>query len=90
MTLILARSKKAEVKTHTGERAVHLSLTPDEYGFVEIDLDDFCVMARYVLTNTDLMPDDPRLELLKQVKRMRTVKGYNYNADKKARRLEVT
>lgn len=46
-------------------------------GDYEISLEDFLVTARYVLTNTDLEPNDPRLQFLKCVRSMKEVSGYN-------------
>lgn len=46
-------------------------------GDYEISLIDFLVAARYVLTNTDLEPDDPRLQFVKCVQSMKEVDGYN-------------
>lgn len=38
---------------------------------------DFCEIIRYFLTNTDLAKGDPRLKLLKELKKARKAKGYN-------------
>ena len=46
-------------------------------GEYEISLEDFLCMADYVLTNTDLKPNDPRLQFVKCVQSMKKVKGYN-------------
>ncbi len=43
---------------------------------VEISLADFLSAAYYVLTNTDLEPNDPRLAFLKVVKEMAVISGY--------------
>ena len=43
----------------------------------ELSLLDLLAMARYVLTNTDLKPGDPRLQFLQYVQSMKQVKGYN-------------
>lgn len=53
-------------------------------GDYEISMKDFCEAMLYVLENTDLEPDDPRLEFVELVKSMRQVEGYNLGA----RRLE--
>lgn len=46
-------------------------------GEYEISLLDFLEVARYVLANTDLEPDDPRLKFVEDVRKMVEVKGYN-------------
>lgn len=45
-------------------------------GEYEIPLDDFCKLVEYVLTNTDLDANDPRLELVDKIKRMEIVDGF--------------
>ncbi len=73
-----------EVKTYTHTlgslgKSVHL-------GAYEISLEDFLVAAGYVLTNTDLAPNDPRLQFVKYVQSMRVVEGHNRGGE----RLEPT
>ena len=46
-------------------------------GDYEITIEDFLVAAEYVLTNTDLDPNDPRLQFVKCVQSMKEVGGYN-------------
>ena len=48
-------------------------------GDYEISLEDFLVTVEYVLTNTDLEPNDPRLRFVKRVQSMKEVAGYNPN-----------
>lgn len=48
-------------------------------GDYEISLEDFLITAKYVLTNTDLDPNDPRLQFMKCVQSMKEVDGYNLN-----------
>lgn len=55
-------------------------------GDYKISMEDFAYMAAYVLTNTDLDPNDPRLKLVKFVQSMREIDGYNPNR----KRLEST
>lgn len=45
-------------------------------GNYEISLKDFLVTAFYVLTNTDLETNDPRLQFVKCVQSMKEVEGY--------------
>lgn len=76
MSLTLAMGTKPaglEVKTYgfgSFGNTVHL-------GDYEISIEDFLVTAEYVLTNTDLEPNDPRLQFVKCVQSMRQVGGYN-------------
>lgn len=48
-------------------------------GDYEISLKDFLFAADYVLTNADLMPNDPRLVFVKHVQSMRVVERFNPN-----------
>lgn len=48
-------------------------------GDYEISLPDFLVIAEYVLTNTDLKPNDLRLQFVRCIQSMREVDGYNPN-----------
>lgn len=43
----------------------------------EISLEDFCVLTYYVLTNSDLMPEDPRLNLIERIKKLQITEGFN-------------
>lgn len=46
-------------------------------GDYEISIEDFLVAAEYVLTDTDLEPNDPRLQFVKCVQSMKQADGYN-------------
>jgi hypothetical protein len=46
-------------------------------GEYKIPLEDFLAAAEYVLTNTDLEPDDPRLQFVQLVQSMKQVDGYD-------------
>ncbi len=78
MSLILSEGthpQGLEAKTYGPlimERAVHL-------GGYEISMEDFCFLAEYVLTNTDLQVKDPRTELVRRINLMQEVSGYNPN-----------
>ena len=78
MSLILELGTKPaglEVKTFgfgSMGNTVHL-------GDYEISLEDFLVTAKYVLTNTDLESNDPRLQFVKCVQSMKEVDGYSPN-----------
>jgi hypothetical protein len=91
MSLILDRSKairggKIEIKTGS-------CLGPDEFLHVSaggyIHIDDVVALIEYVLTNTDLMPDDPRPKLIEQIRAMRVCLGYNIVDNPNSRRLVV-
>jgi hypothetical protein len=76
MSLILEMGTKPaglEIKTYG------LGLKPNtvHLGDYEISIEDFLVCAEYVLTNTDIQPNDPRLQFVKCVKSMKEVEGYN-------------
>jgi hypothetical protein len=46
-------------------------------GEYEVSLVDFLKAAKYVLTNTDLEPNDPRLQFVKCVQSIKKVDGNN-------------
>jgi len=46
-------------------------------GDCAITMRDFVLLVEYVMTNTDLMPDDPRLRLIRRMISMCVVAGYN-------------
>jgi len=46
-------------------------------GDYEISFADFLSAAKYVLTNTDLMPNDPRIRFVMEVQLMTIGQGYN-------------
>lgn len=75
MTLVLVGSKPNPLGVKTFGfgpmgRVVYL-------GDYEVSLEDFLAAAGYVLTNTDLEPEDPRLQFVEFVRFMRRVDGYN-------------
>lgn len=76
MTLLLERGTRPtslEVKTFGfGELGNTVFL-----GNYEISIEDFLFAAEYVLTNTDLGPNDPRPKFVKCVRSMRKVMGFN-------------
>jgi len=57
----------------------------------KIPIDDFCCLVEYVLTNTDVRPDDPRLKLVELIKTAHLVKGWQTVSDpkSKAKRIEL-
>ena len=46
-------------------------------GEERMTMEDFCTIAYYVMTNTDLMQDDPRMDLFRKIKRLHCIEGYN-------------
>lgn len=56
-------------------------------GDYEIDAKDFLEAAFYVLTNTDLRRNDPRLKFVKEIKRLDVLGGYNKQYNNKSKRL---
>lgn len=46
-------------------------------GSYEISLKDFLALAEYALTNTDLVPEDPRIQFMERIVKMKRVPGYN-------------
>ena len=46
-------------------------------GDYELSMEDFCEMVKYVLNNTDLLPDDLRLKLVEDIKNSKVVPGWN-------------
>ena len=72
MTLSLSMGTKPdglEIKTWNAD-TVYL-------GDYEISLIDFLYAAKYVLTNVDLKPNDPRLKFVEYMKSMKAIDGYS-------------
>jgi len=73
MSLVLERGTKP-----AGLRIKTLGLLlgdPVWIGDYEISMEDFLFAAHYVLTNTNLRPNDPRLQFVKSVQAMKVVPG---------------
>jgi len=66
--------KGLEVKTYGLK-----SLPEVRIGEYELSMKDFCYMVNYVMTNTDLEPYDPRIDLKESIKSMHLVPGFNKN-----------
>ena len=64
--------KGLEVKTYGIESLPHVRI-----GDYEISMKDFRYMVEYVMTNTDLLPDDPRISLQESIENMIVSDGYN-------------
>ena len=56
-------------------------------GDYEIGINDFLCLVEYVLTNTDLVPDDPRIDFVKRMKTAKKVQGWRSG---KSERLEFS
>ena len=83
MSLILSHANPS------GTRVKTLISPPGivQIGPIEMPIREFCMVAMYVLTNTDLEPGDPRSEFVEDVKRLAKIRGFNIHNDPKARRL---
>lgn len=68
MSMILAKSNNIQCSTLNNILYV---------GDYDIDLDDFCQLVQYVLTNFDLQHNDPRLMLMSSLAKLNVVQGYN-------------
>lgn len=72
-----SKSDDINIKTHG-----RLFLTRNEcedlvfFDRQHIEINDFFNMVYYVLTNTDLYKNDPRIKFVNIVKKMKKVKGY--------------
>lgn len=53
------------IKTCSGENKVNIC--HPKLSFTDMPMEDFCAMVEYVLTNTDLLRDDPRIDLVKRI-----------------------
>ena len=71
MTLQIAEG--VDIKTWFGKEVY---ITTD-FNFSEITMEQFFAGAYYVLTNSDLLPEDDRLKFLEVVKKLKVGKGYN-------------
>jgi hypothetical protein len=63
-------------KTETGSSLVHHKVFLRGRGVnVYLSFDDFAALVEYVLTNTDLDENDPRLALVERIKNSRMAEG---------------
>jgi hypothetical protein len=80
MSLELSYSDpKITAKTNFFENTVMLYHPGSE---ISISMTDFCYLVEYVLENTDLFKDDPRLELVEKIKKFKIVPGYNHGGSR--------
>lgn len=47
-----------------------------QVGSIDMSTEDFCQLAMYVLTNTNLVPSDPRLHFMRQLAKLCQVTGH--------------
>ena len=73
MSLILNTDTKPDLCAKTSGFGKD-KLTLGEYS---IGQQDFCELVMYVLTNTSLQDDDPRLKLIERIKGLEVVSGFN-------------
>jgi len=77
MSLELSGSDpKVEVKTY-GVVPEMVILTVPGKESVDIPISDFLAMAWYVLTNTDLYKDDPRIPFVNTIKELKQLEGHD-------------
>ena len=75
MSLILDRSGGIAVKTFPSV------INPKVYfGDHVVDLEDFVEAMKYVLTNSDLLDGDPRIQFMTWCAKLAVVDGFNPNA----------
>lgn len=80
----LELSKGIEVKTQgEGDQEVYI-------GGLWIPLQEFLDAAYYVVTNTDLRPDDPRFKFLQKINDLILTSGYNKNQERFADKSSAT
>jgi hypothetical protein len=80
MSLELSYSDpKITAKTNFFETAVNLYNSNID---VTIPMKDFCYLVEYVLENTDLFENDPRLKLVEKIKNFKVIPGYNHGASR--------
>lgn len=58
-----------------------------EFGKYLIPMEDMCYAMEYILTNTDLYKDDPRIKLVEKIKGSGITSGWNFKQDSKSRRI---
>lgn len=56
-------------------------------GDYKIHMDDFLLAVDYVLTNTDLLEGDPRLQFVEDVRKLKIVPGRNARRNANSKRL---
>lgn len=54
-------------------------------GRITLGMDDYLTLSMYVLKNTDLEKNDPRLKFLKEVAKLEKLRGWNALVNPKAK-----
>ncbi len=84
-----------EVKDRFSQKGIYVksgSLSDGDYitiGNNTFTMKDFLLIIYYVLTNTDLRENDPRLEFSEQLKLLKIIDGYNKETNPNSKRLEI-
>lgn len=65
MSLEMSLTPGWSIKTCADDCRVHIAHPKNS--FTDMPMEDFCAMVEYVLMNTDLMKNDPRVELVKRI-----------------------
>jgi len=55
----------------------------------KIPMSDFVHAIEYVLTNSDLYPNDPRIRLIEKIKKSFIVSGWNASRDPNCKKIEL-
>jgi hypothetical protein len=76
MSLTLSKSK-VDCKTFSGVAGRGFFMNEVRVGDYYIQADEFAELVMYYLTNTDLSEDDPRLGLMKRIRRLENATGFN-------------
>ena len=77
MSLFLSASGNIECKTESGSVGRGILHGNIYIGDYDVDIEDFCELVKYVLTNTDLSEYDVRKDLVHWIHSLDEVKGYN-------------
>ncbi len=83
MSLTLNRGTEPEVVAKTDFYGKSVDVGP-----ITISTEDFCHLALYVLTNTDLTHNDPRLDFMKSLAALNIVDGHNAGGKRLAFHIE--
>ena len=59
------------------------------FGDYRIPMNDFCYAVIYALTNSDLYPNDPRLDLIEKIKKSTIVDGWNINREPDCKKIKI-
>lgn len=66
------------VPSHTVVKTWPAEFDPTvQFGQETVSMQEFCEAVEYVLTNSDLESDDPRLALVRKIQRSRIGPGHN-------------